>query len=86
MVESCTILTTGANKLLSRLHDRMPVLLDRPDFEQWLDPESDPAPLRSLLQPAPERALKMVPVSSFVNAARHEGPECIEPAGEALEG
>ncbi len=84
VVESCTILTTGANELLRRLHDRMPVLLDPPDFEQWLDPESDPAALRSLLQPAPEGGLKMVPVSSVVNSPKNEDPECIKPTGEAV--
>ena len=36
-IQSCTIITTQANQLLRPLHDRMPVILNRADYAQWLD-------------------------------------------------
>ena len=42
-VETCCILTTEANDLVRPAHDRMPVMLERPYFEQWLDPAEQDA-------------------------------------------
>jgi putative SOS response-associated peptidase YedK len=41
-VETYTIVTTDANKVLAPLHDRMPVIIGERDYERWLDP-ADPA-------------------------------------------
>ena len=38
MIESCTILTTTPNSLLVDVHDRMPVILRRDNYDRWLDP------------------------------------------------
>ena len=40
-IESCSIITTDANKLASKVHDRMPVILDADDYDTWLDPAND---------------------------------------------
>ena len=37
IVRSCAIITTGANELLSPIHDRMPVILPRELESLWLD-------------------------------------------------
>jgi putative SOS response-associated peptidase YedK len=37
-LETCAILTTTANPLTSAVHDRMPVILERADYDLWLDP------------------------------------------------
>jgi putative SOS response-associated peptidase YedK len=37
MVETYTIVTTGANETLARLHDRMPVIVAPDRYENWLD-------------------------------------------------
>jgi putative SOS response-associated peptidase YedK len=37
-IRSCSILTTTPNGVTSQVHDRMPVILDKADFELWLDP------------------------------------------------
>ena len=39
VIESCTLLTTEPNVLLKPVHNRMPVILDQTDYEQWLDPD-----------------------------------------------
>ena len=38
-IESCTVITTEANDLLRPIHDRMPVIITRKDYDSWLNPE-----------------------------------------------
>jgi putative SOS response-associated peptidase YedK len=77
---SCTVLTTDANSLVAPLHDRMPVILDRKDYELWLDPTvEDAAALKRLLIPFPAERMVEREVSTWVNNSRNEGPECMEP-------
>lgn len=79
-LESCTILTTRANDLVTRLHDRMPVILEPADFDLWLDPEEHfTEKLSPLLRPAESSLLAMYPVSRYVNKTGNEGKKCIEP-------
>jgi putative SOS response-associated peptidase YedK len=79
-IDSCTILTTEANELMQPLHDRMPVILDPALFAEWLDPtQHKPEAIEALLRPFPSEALKATPISTYVNNARNQGPECIAP-------
>ncbi len=81
VIETCTIITTGANDLLHSVHDRMPVILSPGDYALWLDPQQKaPGSLLSLLRPAPAGLLTLRPVSQAVNKVAQEGPECIAPA------
>lgn len=83
--ETGTILTTEASAGMSRVHDRMPVILSPEDFDLWLDPsQQDPDELRGLLMPLPADSMQAVPVSTVVNNARHESPECVTPSGPPL--
>lgn len=75
-LETCTILTTKANALLSDVHHRMPVILPPEHYEMWLDPGfSNPAEIARLLVPFDGRLMRY-PVSTFVNRPENEGPEC----------
>jgi putative SOS response-associated peptidase YedK len=38
LLETCSILTTTPNAVTSRVHDRMPVILDPGNYDVWLDP------------------------------------------------
>ena len=79
-VPSAAVVTTGANRLVSAIHDRMPVLLPREAWDDWLDPELDDREyLRSLLEPAPDDVLAMYPISTAVNNVRNEGPQLLTP-------
>ena len=79
-----TIVTTTPNEAVSELHDRMPVVLRRDDWDLWLsdgragDPV-DPGRLLAMLQPTDEVDLRIHPVERFVNDVRRDGPELIEP-------
>jgi putative SOS response-associated peptidase YedK len=37
---TCAILTTTPNKLVSKIHNRMPVIIKEKDEDSWLDPEN----------------------------------------------
>jgi putative SOS response-associated peptidase YedK len=79
-VESCTIITTGANALAAKLHDRMPVILVPDDYPAWLgDNSATPPELLALLKPYPVEAMRAYPVSTAVNNVKNCGPECVEP-------
>lgn len=79
-IESYTIITTEANEMMARLHDRMPVILAEPDHAAWLDPKNeDTAAMQSLLKPYPAEEMRAYPVSTRVNSPKNEGPELIEP-------
>ncbi|WP_280267001.1 SOS response-associated peptidase [Nocardia wallacei] len=78
---SCTILTTDAVGDLTRIHDRMPLVMPREHWAAWLDPDH-PAPHELLETPPPDRVSDIVarPVSSLVNSVRNNGPELLTPA------
>jgi putative SOS response-associated peptidase YedK len=77
---TCTILTTSAQDDLGRIHDRMPLLVARDRYADWLDPAvSDHELLEGLLVPAAPGRLEAYPVSTLVNNVRNNGPELVEP-------
>ena len=79
-VESFTIITTAANKLVKPIHDRMPVILGHNSMAAWLSPATKPKEVEELLLPLPDEQMQYFAVSKFVNSAKHNGPECIEKA------
>ena len=79
-LESCTIITTSANDLAAKVHDRMPVILHEQDYDLWLDPAvNDKERLKSLLVPYPAEEMAVERVSTLVNSVKNEGPECLAP-------
>ena len=84
-LRSCTIITTTANKTMAPVHHRMPVVLARNAWDEWLRPEPlGRTRLDELLAPAPDDLLDVHPVGSAVNDARCNGPELIMPAAEEV--
>ncbi len=77
-LETFSVLTTEANKLVSTLHDRMPVILHPDNFGMWLSKSlQDPHHLEHLCQPYPDELLTYYEVSSLVNSPRFDSPACI---------
>jgi len=78
-LQSFTILTTTANAVLKPIHHRMPVILSKGDFEDWLDPaQSDAQRLSRYLCPF-EGGMQMYPVDRRVNYAANDDPRCVLP-------
>lgn len=80
-IQSCTILTTEPNALVSQLHNRMAVILPREAYGAWLDKNTSAAELKSLLKPYDEKHMAYYEVSKIVNSPAYDGPDCIAPVG-----
>jgi len=72
---STCILTCEANSTISAIHDRMPVILSASAWSVWMNPDTDPGSLESLMVPASEHLLEMHPVSTEVNSSRNHGAQ-----------
>jgi len=46
-----SIITTSANQRIHDIHERMPVVLNKPDFKSWLDPTTSQDELKAFLHP-----------------------------------
>lgn len=78
-----TLLTIDANSLMSRIHDRMPVIIRPEDYAAWIDPRfTEVTKIQAMAQPYPERFMEAYPVSRKVNSPQHDSPDLIEPAQE----
>lgn len=70
VLRTCAILTTEANAAVAEVHDRMPVLLDPSDFDEWLDRQTDIARLQAMLTPYDDEALEIRAVDPRVGNPR----------------
>jgi putative SOS response-associated peptidase YedK len=79
VVPSCTLITTEPNELMTDIHDRMPVIVRREDYQRWLDPaEREPGELTDMLKPYPAGEMEARAVSRTVNNPKNDSAECIE--------
>lgn len=79
-LHSASVITTSANEFMSRIHDRMPVILPAAMWDMWLDPTNQHIDmLARLLVPAPEGLLEMHEVSTDVNNVRNKGGHLTDP-------
>ena len=78
-VQSCTILTTEPNELMTPIHNRMPVIIDPQDYSMWLDPGPNPQDALHLMRPYEAQKMAAYPVSTAVNNPRNEDFQCIQP-------
>jgi putative SOS response-associated peptidase YedK len=78
-LRSCAMVITEPNKFVTDVHDRMPVILEAKDFEQW--EHGDVKDATVLMTPTGEDVLQKWPVSKRVNSSRasDDDPSLIEP-------
>jgi putative SOS response-associated peptidase YedK len=81
-VETCVIVTTAANEVASKYHDRMPVIVDAGDYARWLDPAANSADLIPLLESHTVDGLEVAAANPLVNNPRNQGPELLVPEGD----
>ena len=74
---TCAVVTTTANASMSRIHHRMPVVLDAKDWALWLGEEGKGA--ATLMKAPPDDMLSFYRVDPKVNSNRASGEELIEP-------
>ncbi len=75
-----SILTRPPSPALSRLHDRMPVVLPESAYEEWLAPgDQDLESVRQLVRTRAADDFLAYPVGTYVNNPKNQGPECVAP-------
>lgn len=76
-LQSYAVIITDPNELLEPIHNRMPVIVARKDYERWMA-STDPAHLPvDLLKPFPAEEMKVWKVSGAVGNVRNNTPELI---------
>ena len=82
----CCLLTTSANSVLEPIHNRMPVIVRREDWDEWLSPGrlADES-FRRITAPYLAGEVSVLEVSPLVNNATVDEPRCCEP-GDAGSG
>ena len=78
-LRTVAVITTENCVELAPIHDRMPVILERAEWSQWLDPNAGELDLLSLLNPTEPGTVQAWEVSQAVNSIRNGGPELIRP-------
>jgi putative SOS response-associated peptidase YedK len=79
-LETAVIVTTNANRTLTAIYDRMPVIVPPEAFDLWLDSAHvDAKTAEALIQPAPDDLLEACPVSTAVNRTANDNAALLEP-------
>jgi putative SOS response-associated peptidase YedK len=77
-VESVAILTTRANALVGRIHDRMPVVVEADALRDWMGMDTPPELLGGLLKSLEAEKMRAYRVSPRVNKVGEESPDLVE--------
>jgi putative SOS response-associated peptidase YedK len=81
--KSYTIVTTRANGVVGKIHDRMPVILSKEDEEKWANnSEYFPEKLIPLMNPYPDELMDSYRVGLNVNNAKNNFPELMSKFSE----
>jgi putative SOS response-associated peptidase YedK len=84
-IDTALIITTAANALMSRLHGRMPAILEREDFAAWLDVDGvDADEAVRLLRPASDSKLELIEIGPAVNRAAYDDESLQRAVGEPI--
>jgi putative SOS response-associated peptidase YedK len=78
-IDSFTFLTIEPNKDFLWLHDRMPVMLNEEERDEWLNPSNRVKDILHLIKPVETDLLDIQPVSNSVNISSNNIPDCIKP-------
>lgn len=84
-IVTVALITCDANEKLGKIHHRMPVVLEKEDFETWLK-NDDIKTLNKLFKIYPNEKLDLYEVSSNVNKVLFEKLDCIKPFVKKEEG
>jgi putative SOS response-associated peptidase YedK len=82
-LETFTIVTMAAIDALRPLHDRMPLIIDDKDRDDWLDPDRADVDLVHLTSPRPRPELTLTEVSTRVGNVRNDDAAVLQRDVEA---
>ncbi|HTT80789.1 MAG TPA: SOS response-associated peptidase [Stellaceae bacterium] len=77
-VHTFTIITGPPNELVAPIHNRMPVILPRATWRQWLgEDDATRDELLALLRPYPAELMRAYPVAARVGNVRNNDPDLL---------
>ena len=76
-IVTVALITCDANEKLGKIHHRMPVVLEKKDFNTWLKSE-DLKEINKLFQIYPNEKMQIYEVSAEVNKVLFDMPSCIK--------
>ncbi|KKQ01596.1 MAG: hypothetical protein US11_C0006G0038 [Candidatus Roizmanbacteria bacterium GW2011_GWA2_36_23] len=78
-IPAYAIITTEPNDLMSKIHNRMPVILKKQDENNWLNPDNaEIDSLKSLLNPFQAELMEAYPISSRINNPFNDDKELLK--------
>ena len=66
-----TIITTQSNNIISKIHNRMPMILYKGDEIEWLDPKNKFNSVKKLIKPIDDNLINMHEISKKVNSVKN---------------
>jgi putative SOS response-associated peptidase YedK len=79
-IKSFTIITTEPNELVGKVHDRMPVILEKEDEQLWMNPDMvEPEQVLPLLKPYPAEKMRSWRVGDAARDYKNDNPDLIKP-------
>ena len=78
-IDTFTIITTDANKIVGTIHNRMPIIFNREQEIKWLDSLMGLKEIDQCILSYSEHDLEMYPISPLVNSPKNDIPEIIKP-------
>ena len=76
------IITVPSNKLVGKIHNRMPAILEPTSYKRWLGLEPDP---HDLLITYPSEPMTMWPISTRVNKPENDDPSLLDRVGDPFD-
>ncbi len=79
-IDTVTILTCAANRTVSALHDRMPVIVEPERYDDWLDAKRVSAEdALAMVGPAADDLFETIELHPKINDSRKDDPGIQEP-------
>ncbi len=76
-LQSFSIITTEANEIMTTIHNRMPVIVPRRDWVEWLDRDDSLPPPVHLLRQYCSDGMRVARCNPKVGNVRNNGPEML---------
>lgn len=79
-IKTFSIITVPANRIVGKIHERMPAILKKKDEEEWLNPDNiEKNQLIPFLNPYPDSEMESYPVSTILNKPISDNASLIRP-------
>jgi len=75
-IKTCSIVTTGPNKFMKDIHDRMPLIIPKDKEDLWLKGSIED--VKKLMVQSKEE-MQSVIISTLVNSPKNNSPELLKP-------